>query len=152
MILGLTLSAVAGLLAGVQNVFNGKVNEKAGVRATTPLVLGLGFAASLAIGLVAEGRSLFDLANMRPWFWFSGVLGVGVVACLTRGIGLMGPANAIRLSLASQLTFALLADTFGWLGLPRMPFTGAKLLGVVFVIAGAALFLARSRSAASAEQ
>ena len=63
MILGLLFAIIAGALVALQNIFNSKVNERAGSWATTTLVLGLGFLASLTFGLLFEGGQLFHLAK-----------------------------------------------------------------------------------------
>jgi transporter family-2 protein len=140
MISGLLLALTAGSLVSLQNIFNSKVNERAGSSATTALVLGLGFLASLTIGLIFEGKQLFALPHMQPWYWFSGLIGVGVVTCLVKGIKLLGPTYAISIVLTSQLGFALLWDSLGWLGLVQVPFTFNKLVGVLVIVGGVLVF------------
>lgn len=140
MIQGLFLALVAGSLVSLQNIFNSKVSERAGNWATTALVLGLGFLASFSIGLIIEGKQLFGMSHMRTWFWFSGLLGVGVVTCLMQGIRLLGPTFAIAIALASQLLLALLLDSLGGMGLERIPFTFKQLAGVIVIICGIVLF------------
>ncbi|QMV39878.1 DMT family transporter [Cohnella cholangitidis] len=140
MVQGLLLSIVAGSLVGLQNIFNSKVNERAGTWTTTALVLGLGFLASLAFGLLFEGNQLFAMQNMKTWYWFSGMIGVGVVVCLVQGIKLLGPTYAISIALSSQLGFALLWDSLGWLGLEQIPFTFKQLIGVLVIVGGIVLF------------
>jgi bacterial/archaeal transporter family-2 protein len=140
MLLGLLLALIAGALLSLQNIFNSKVNERAGSWATTTLVLGMGFLASLTFGLIFEGVNLFSLQNMKPWYWFSGLIGVGVVTCLVQGIRLLGPTYAISIALTSQLGFALLWDSFGWLGLEKVPFTSKQLIGVLVIVGGILVF------------
>ncbi len=140
MILGLILAVIAGALVGVQNIFNSKVNERAGSWATTTLVLGMGFLASLLIGLIFEGKHMFSLDNMQPWYWFSGLIGVGVVICMVQGMKLLGPTYAISIVLTAQLGFALLWDSLGWLGLEKVPFSFTKLIGVLVIVGGICVF------------
>ncbi|OAB39542.1 DMT family transporter [Paenibacillus glacialis] len=140
MILGLILAVIAGALVGVQNIFNSKVNERAGSWATTTLVLGMGFLASLLIGLIFEGKHMFSLDNMQPWYWFSGLIGVGVVICMVQGMKLLGPTYAISIVLTAQLGFALLWDSLGWLGLEKVPFSFTKLIGVLVIVGGICAF------------
>lgn len=140
MILGLTLAILAGALVSLQNVFNSKVNERAGSWATTTLVLGMGFLASLTVGFLMEGKHLFSLEHMQPWYWFSGLIGVGVVTCLVQGIRLLGPTYAISIVLTSQLGFALLWDSLGWMGLEKVPFTFKQLIGVLVIVGGILVF------------
>lgn len=147
MTIGLTLALVAGLLVGLQNIFNSRVNERAGPGVTTALVLGLGFLASLTFGLLFEGRALFSLQQMKPWYWASGLIGVGIVFCLVQGIKRLGPTLAVSIVLTSQLLFALLWDSLGWLGLTRVPLTLKQVMGVLVIAGGILLFKLGGREA-----
>lgn len=140
MILGLLFSIIAGSLVSLQNIFNNKVNERAGSWATTTLVLGLGFLASLTMGLIFDGKQLFVLQNMKTWYWFSGMIGVGVVTCIVQGMKLLGPTYTISIVMTSQLGIALLMDSLGWLGLNQVPFTFNQLIGVLVIVAGIFVF------------
>ncbi|MGV2941879.1 DMT family transporter [Mesobacillus sp. LC4] len=140
MLLGLLFAIMAGTLVGVQNIFNSKVNEKTGSWTTTTLVLGLGFLASFMLGLFFEGWKMFDLQHMKGWYWFSGLLGIGVVTGIVQAIKHLGPTFAISIVLTSQLGFAVLWDSLGWMGLEKVPFTWQQFLGVIVIIAGAIVF------------
>ncbi|WP_068792724.1 DMT family transporter [Brevibacillus laterosporus] len=140
MILGIVLALIAGSLVGLQNIFNGKVNEHVGSWTTTTIVLGMGFVASLTMGFIFEGKHIFTLQNMKTWYWFSGLIGVGVVICLVQGIRLLGPTYAISTVVTSQLGFALLWDSLGLFGLDKVPFTFRQLIGVLVIVCGVILF------------
>ncbi|WML48003.1 DMT family transporter [Neobacillus sp. PS3-34] len=136
MIQGVLLSLIAGSLVSLQNIFNSKVNERSGLWATTSLVLGMGFLASLTMGLIFEGKHLFILQNMKTWYWFTGLIGTGVVICLVKGIRLLGPTFSISIVLTSQLGFALVWDSLGLFGLEKVPFTLRHLIGVLVIAGG----------------
>jgi bacterial/archaeal transporter family-2 protein len=140
MLLGLLFAILAGTLVGLQNIFNSKVNEKAGLWQTTTLVLGLGFLASFILGLFFEGSQLFNLQQMKGWYWFSGLLGIGVIAGIVQAIKYLGPTFAISIVLTSQLGFAVLWDSLGWMGLEKVPFSWQQFLGVFVIIAGVIVF------------
>jgi bacterial/archaeal transporter family-2 protein len=140
MIIGFLFALLAGSLLSLQNIFNSKVNEYAGSWATTTLVLGMGFLASMSIGLIFEGENMFSLQHMKPWYWFSGILGVGVVTCIVQGMRLLGPTYAIAIALTSQLVFALVWDSTGWLGIDKVPFSFKQLIGVFVIVAGIFVF------------
>ncbi|WP_442600242.1 DMT family transporter [Neobacillus sp. D3-1R] len=140
MILGLFFAIVAGLMVSLQSIFNSKVNEQIGTWTTTAIVLGLGALASFTIGLFLEGKHLFILENMKVWYWFSGIIGIGVVSCLVQSIRLLGPTFATSITLSSQLGFALILDSLGWFGLHKVPFTFKDLIGVFIIIAGILVF------------
>ena len=140
MLIGLLFAIFAGILVGLQNIFNTRVNDHAGTWSTTALVLGLGFLASMTLGVVFEGTELFVLKNMETWFWFSGLIGVGVVVCLVQGTRLLGPTFAISIVLTSQLGSALMWDSLGLFGLEKIPFTSQQLIGVLVIIGGVIVF------------
>ncbi|MBB3111817.1 transporter family-2 protein [Paenibacillus phyllosphaerae] len=140
MLVGLIMALVAGALVAVQNIFNSKVNERTGSWATTTLVLGMGFAASLTCGLIFEGSKMFQLQHMQLWFCFSGIIGVGVVTCLVQSMRLLGPTYAIAIALTAQLGTALLWDSLGLFGLEQVPFTAKQLIGVLVIVGGVIVF------------
>ncbi|TCZ70938.1 DMT family transporter [Paenibacillus albiflavus] len=142
MIAGLVLALIAGSLVGIQNVFNSKVNQGVGTWTTTAIVLALGFVASFTIGLAVEGKQLFDLSNMKTWYWFSGIIGVGVVLSVVQGVKRLGPTYATSIVMASQIGFALLFDSLGLLGLDKVPFTGKQAIGVLIIVGGIIVFKA----------
>jgi bacterial/archaeal transporter family-2 protein len=140
MVLGLIFAIIAGTLVSLQNIFNSKVNEKAGSWMTTTLVLGLGSLASFILGLFFEGGQLFDLQQMKWWYWISGLLGIGVITGIVQGIRYLGPTFAISIVLTSQLGFAVLLDSLGWMGLEKVPFTLKQFFGVLLILGGVIVF------------
>ncbi|AQQ53389.1 DMT family transporter [Planococcus lenghuensis] len=139
MAIGILLALVGGILVCLQNTFNANVKKQVSVWSTTALVLGLGFAASFAAGLMFEGTGLF-VFDAEPWFWFSGIVGIGVVVCVTQGVQILGPSRAISLVMVSQIFFGLMWDTLGWLGVEQVPFTWQSFLGVLLISSGVVLF------------
>lgn len=139
MVVGIILALSGGVFVCLQNIFNANVKQHVSVWATTALVLLLGFIASFIAGLAVNGMGLFRF-EAEPWFWFSGVLGVGVVVCVTQGVQILGPSRAISIVMVSQIFFGLMWDTAGWFGLEQVPFTWQSLLGVLLISAGILLF------------
>ncbi|MEO3944904.1 DMT family transporter [Gorillibacterium sp. CAU 1737] len=140
MLIGIALALLAGSLVSLQNVFNSKMNERTGSWSTTTIVLAMGFLASFVLGAIMEGASFFTLQPIKPWYAFSGLLGVGVVICLVNALRLTSPTFAVSLVMTSQLATALLFDSFGGLGLEKVPFAFNKLIGVLIIIAGVMVF------------
>lgn len=140
MLIGIIMATLAGGLVGLQNIFNNRVHVKAGLWITTTLVLGMGFAASFLLGFASEGMAMFRPGHMEPWYFLSGLIGVGVVICMVRGTHLLGPTYAAAVAMISQLGFAVVWDTLGWFGLEKVPFTGTQLLGVLVIAAGIVVF------------
>ncbi|GKU80051.1 DMT family transporter [Paenibacillus sp. L3-i20] len=140
MIVGIMMALAAGSLISVQTMFNNKVNEAVSSQVTTTLVLGMGMLASFAMGMLIEGTSFLSLDSMPTWYWFSGLLGVGVVICVVNGVKLLGASYAISIVMASQLICALWWDSAGWFGLEIVPFTFQKAVGITVLIVGLLLF------------
>ncbi len=145
MLTGILLALMAGSLVSVQNLFNNKVNAAANSHTTTALVLGMGFMASLGMGLLFEGADLISWKPMPVWFWFSGLLGIGVVTCVVKGVRLLGPSYGTTIVMASQLLCALWWDSAGWFGLEQVPFTPQKAIGVAALLAGILLFKSKPK-------
>ncbi|MDQ6421698.1 DMT family transporter [Paenibacillus sp. LHD-117] len=145
MFMGIALALAAGSFISVQNMFNSKVNDFASSTSTTALVLGMGFLASLSMGLLFHGTAFWDFGYMPTWFWFSGLLGIGVVICVVNGVKELGPSYGISIVMASQLLCALWWDSAGWFGLEQVPFTNRKALGAVLLIGGLLLFKAKRK-------
>ncbi|MFT9598595.1 DMT family transporter, partial [Mesobacillus sp.] len=59
---------------------------------------------------------------------------------IVQAIRFLGPTFAISIVLTSQLGFAVLWDSLGWMGLEKVPFTFQQFLGVLVIIAGAIVF------------
>ncbi|MGM0896972.1 MAG: DMT family transporter [Bacillota bacterium] len=139
MVLGIILALSGGVFVCLQNIFNANVKQHVSVWTTTALVLFLGFFGSFMAGLAFNGMGLFRF-EAEPWFWFSGVLGVGVVVCVTQGVQTLGPSRAISIVMVSQIFFGLMWDTAGWFGLEQVPFTWQSLAGVLLISGGILLF------------
>lgn len=142
MMMGIMLALAAGVCLSFQNMFNSKVNELVNSQSTTALVLGMGFTASLMMGMLFEGAGFWDVQvrSMPVWFWFSGLIGIGVVTCIVNGVKHLGPSYGISIVMASQLICALWWDSAGWFGLEQVPLTMQKVLGAALLIGGLLLF------------
>jgi Uncharacterized protein conserved in bacteria len=145
MITGILMALMAGTLVSIQTLFNNKVNTVIHSHSTTALVLGMGFIASLCMGFLFDGADFLSWQAMPVWFWFSGLLGIGVVTCVVKGVRLLGPSYATTIVMASQLLCALWWDSAGWFGLEQVPFTVQKAIGISALIAGLLLFKSKPK-------
>jgi transporter family-2 protein len=76
------------------------------------------------------------LASVPVWAWFGGLMGAFYVAISTVVASQLGTASLLGLALLGQVTMALVADHFGWMGLPEHPVTLTRLAGVALLGAG----------------
>jgi bacterial/archaeal transporter family-2 protein len=92
------------------------------------------------IGLLLATRtplpSRDTLASVPVWAWFGGLMGAFYVAISTVVASQLGTASLLGLALLGQVTMALVADHFGWMGLPEHPITLTRLAGVALLGAG----------------
>lgn len=146
MIVGMVLAAMAGAAISLQTVFNNKVNEKTGSWMTTTLALGMGFLFAFIPVVILEPQTLVQLVQMETWYWFGGVIGVGVVFSLVQAMKRLGPTFTISVVLVAQLGTALLWDSTGWLGLEQIPLSPMKVLGILLILAGVLLFSYKKRN------
>ncbi|HHY92787.1 MAG TPA: DMT family transporter [Firmicutes bacterium] len=106
----------------------------------TAVVAGLVFFLHLGDGRLAQITS-------TPWYTLlGGVLSVLIIYGVATSIPKLGVATATTAIIVGQTLTALCIDHLGCFGLDKVPFTWLKLLGVVFLAAGAWLLLAKSVS------
>lgn len=76
------------------------------------------------------------IASVPWWAWLGGLMGAFYVAVSTIVASQLGTASLLGLGLLGQLTLALAADHYGWMGLPEHPITLTRLAGVALLAAG----------------
>jgi transporter family-2 protein len=80
------------------------------------------------------------LASVPVWAWFGGLMGAFYVAISTVVASELGAVTLLGLALLGQLALAMVADHFGWMGLPEHPITLTRLAGVALLGTGVWLF------------
>jgi transporter family-2 protein len=76
------------------------------------------------------------LAAVPWWAWFGGLMGAFYIAISTIVASQLGTVALLALALLGQLAMAMVADHFGWMGLPEHPITLTRLAGVALLGAG----------------
>jgi transporter family-2 protein len=93
-------------------------------------------AVALALGIRPDGGALRGL----PWYaWIGGFYGAVFVAVAAFAAPRMGVTYFLMVAIAGQLVMALILDRFGAFGVPRVEVSAMRVLGVLFVLAGAFL-------------
>lgn len=141
-ILLVLLLVLAGAGLTLQAAVNTRLREAVGSPALSALISFLVGAIPLAlaasVGLLGRGR-LTGLTGSPWWIWVGGLFGAFYVTLSVLGVPRVGAAVVIACVVAGQLAAALALDSFGWLGVPRAPFNGWRVLGVALVFAGVLL-------------
>lgn len=140
MIVGILFALCAGIFVGVQGIFNRHVNQKVGSWAATSFILLTGSLASLVVGLLIEGTDLFDFSQMKPYYWFFGLVGIGVIFCTITAMKKIGPTKTIVISVIAQLTTSVVFDATGFLVLPKVDLNWTHFLGLALMFVGIYIF------------
>jgi len=136
------LLTIAGMGLTVQQAVNFRLRLAVGSPALSALVSFL--VGAVVIGIVAAsgvlGRGkLTDLGSLPWWAWTGGLYGALYVTLAVIGVPRVGAAVVICCAVFGQLFAALVLDTFGWLGVPRVPLNPSRIVGALLLAAGVLL-------------
>ncbi|WP_421383244.1 DMT family transporter [Bacillus salacetis] len=140
MIQGIIFSLLAGIFITLQGIFNTNVSSMVGLWYTTAIVHGIGLLGSIAVLLFLKDGSLSKITEVNKVYLIGGLFGVIIVYSTMKGISMAGPAFSISVVLISQLTIALIINTFGLLGVEAVPLSFSKIIGVLVMITGVVIF------------
>lgn len=140
----LLLSLAAGVLLVTMINFNSQL-----AKASTPLFASW---AAHALGTLVSILFLFSLAHWFPpaqtaktvptWAYAGGIAGAMVVVTATMAVNSpLGLAGTIALSLVGQISFSLLADHLGCLGLTKHALTRHDLISILLIVSGSLLII-----------
>jgi len=138
--LGIIFSALTGILAGVQGVFNTRVSEKIGLWETTVIVHSIGLIFALFILLFTGGSGFKRINELNNIYLLGGIFGVIIVFSLMKGISALGTAGSITIVLISQLIVAASIDTYGLFGATPIRLAWTKIVGLATMIVGILIF------------
>jgi transporter family-2 protein len=130
-----------GVILAVHLAMNGKVGSVLdNPRVGNALFWCIGAFGSLIIGLTGwRSGALQPLKQVSPWLLTAGILGTSLVFAIAWLIPRAGAGSVMITLLAGQVIGGLVMSHFGWLGSPVEPVTGMKIVGVVVMVAGAAM-------------
>lgn len=140
MLLGIVLSAVAGMAMSVQGVMNTRLGEGIGNVEANVFVQGTAFLLSAAVLLFYRQGSFTELGGVNKLYWLGGAVGVVITLTVMLGIKSLGPTVAISVILIAQLLVAALIDAFGLMGSEKVAFTWTKYIGLALMMGGTVLF------------
>ena len=131
---GLAITVQAGVNANLRQAMTNPV-------LAASISFGTGFLTLLLI-LFASGGAVPPVETIRQvtwWKWTGGLIGAVYVTTVIISVPKIGTANLVSLSVAGQLTAALVLDHYGLLGFAQHPANGWRLLGIALIMAGAML-------------
>ena len=139
------LALTAGLGGAVQIAVQTRLGDRVGsveAIATASIVGGL---LALVVLLLAR-RSLAGLGDAAAgpkWQLLGGVMSVLIILAITVAGPRIGVVATTALIIAAQFALASVIDRYGLFGVERIPLDGPRVLGIVLLVAGAALTLRR---------
>jgi len=140
------LTATAGLGGAIQAAVMGELGERVGIAPA----LGFSVIVSALCGLTALLVWERSLAGVRAtlhepaWLWLGGLMSVFIVLAITVGPPRIGVAATIGIVIAGNLLSAAVIDRYGLFGQDVIPIDRWRLLGLLLLVAGAALSLSRA--------
>ena len=133
------LGIVAGFGITLQVGMNSRLRtllQSANTAALVSFLVGTFALATLFVVTRAPVPDRNVISSVPWWAWLGGLMGAFYVAISTVVASQLGAAALLALGLLGQLTLALAADHYGWMGLPEHPITLARLAGVALLGAG----------------
>jgi transporter family-2 protein len=110
---------------------------------TTAAVIGCTVAVA---ALLVARRSLAGVGDAvagPKWQLLGGVMSVFIVLAITVAGPRIGIVATTAFLIAAQFALAAIIDRYGWFGVEQVPVTWSRVLGIILLVAGAALTLRR---------
>ena len=133
------------LLIGVVLTLHLAMNSQVGAIVKNPrmgnaLFWTIGAITAIIIGLSGWDPGFFArLKDVPVWLFTAGIMGGLLVFGIAWAMPQVGAGKAFVLMIAGQVLSGMIFSHFGWLGSPVEPFTMVKVIGVVLLVAGAAI-------------
>ena len=134
--IALLLSAFAGMLVAMQPPINSKLGSAVGTFAAATISFLVGTAVLLVVAVASGGTHLGGLRGVPWWYFAGGLIGAVFVASSLVTVRTLGAGGVVAATIAGQLTFSVVIDKFGLLGLPEKPLTVTRIVGVLLLAAG----------------
>jgi bacterial/archaeal transporter family-2 protein len=137
---------VSGLAGSIQVAVMGELGERVGIAPALVFAAVITLLCALVALVVAE-RSFSGVraAYEQPkWLWLGGVMSILIVFAITLGAPRIGTAATIGLVITGNLIMAAVIDRFGLFGQEEIPLAWPRLLGIIFLAAGAGLTLSQT--------
>jgi bacterial/archaeal transporter family-2 protein len=134
--IALLLSGLAGALVAMQPPINSKLGQAVGNFAAATISFMVGTLALLVVTLAVGGHHVSDLRHVPWWYFAGGFIGAVFVASSLITVRTLGAGGVVAATIAGQLTFSVVIDKFGLLGLEEKPLTVTRIVGVLLLATG----------------
>ena len=139
------LAFAAGRGGAVQIAVQGRLGDRVGSLEAVAAATVVGATVAL-FALLAMRRSVAGIGDAiagPKWQLLGGLMSVFIVLAITVAGPRIGIVATSAFLIAAQFGLAAVIDRYGWFGVERVPVTWTRVLGIVLLLAGAALTLRR---------
>jgi transporter family-2 protein len=140
-ILAILATLAAGASIAAQPAANSQLGKHVGIlgAAFISIAISLVLIAFLLVASGGLGQFSSGLSEFRLQYAIGGIGGAAIVAVSLVTVRELGAGGVVAATVCTQLTFSVLLDRLGVLGLPQTPITAFRAVGVVLLIAGTVL-------------
>ena len=134
------IAVAVGVAGGMQVLVNANLNKTADLPLTGLVVNMVAGVTMLAVYLLFSRQSFTVLRDADWYAYLGGVLGVIIVLGSTFLIPKLGLTVASSIIIVSQLSFALVADHFGFFSVRQIAVDPIRIIALLVMIVGIYLF------------
>jgi transporter family-2 protein len=136
------LTAGVGALIAMQPAVNSGLGRTTGSLTAALVSFCVGTLLLFAIVVVAgEASGLKATFDAGPVYLLGGILGAAYVTCALISVREIGAGGVAAATIAGQLSFSVVLDRIGFLGLEQQPITASRVAGIVLLFAGTWLII-----------
>lgn len=128
------LSLLGGMLISVMVVFNGGLTARLGQIPTLVVIHAVGLVFITLLMLIKKEK--LRIKRLPLYLYSAGLIGIVTTICNNLAFGQISVSALLSLALLGESVSSLLADHFGFLGLPKRPLRIQKLWGGLLALAG----------------
>ena len=127
-------SLLTGILISVMVFFNGGLTEQYGVYSATVIIHITGL---ILISILVQIKGEWSFSKKQSWFlYLGGVIGVLTTVFNNLAFGRISVSAIMALGLFGQSITGLIIDQYGFLNMPKHPFSKRKIIGLVLIFCG----------------
>jgi len=140
--LAVALMALTGGLIAMQPAVNSGLGKATGNIAAALISFAIGtLLLAVIVALAGQGGGIGEVTGV-PWYLLlGGVLGAAYVFSALVTVSSIGAGGVAAATITGQLTFSLVLDRIGFLGLDETPISPDRILGVALLLAGTFLIV-----------
>jgi transporter family-2 protein len=136
------LTAGVGALIAMQPAVNSGLGRETGSLAAALISFCVGTLLLAAVVVLAgEAGGLRATFDAGPVYLLGGLLGAAYVTCALITVREIGAGGVAAATIAGQLSFSMVLDRLGVLGLEQHPITLSRVAGVILLFAGTWLII-----------